>query len=294
MTAVITERTEAPRTRRSKALRRFASDRLAVGAAVVIPVLVLVAILAPWLSPYGPAQVSFTELTAPPSPTHLFGTDNLGRDVFTRILYGGRVSLSAGILSVTAALVIGTFMGLLAGYFGGWVDEVLMRLVDALLALPFLVLAITLAAVLGASLQNAMLAITVATIPTFARIARGEVLAALALDYVQAGRAIGASNMRVLFRHILPNAAGPIIVQISLSIANAVLTESSLSFLGLGVQPPTPSWGSMLNVARGYLATAPWLALFPGIALFVTVLSFSLVGEGLRAAMDPRGGLRRP
>lgn len=280
--------------RRSKAMRRFLANRLAVTGAIVIPVLLIVAIFAPLLSPYGPAQVSFTELLAPPSAAHLFGTDNLGRDVLSRILFGGRVSLSAGVLSVTVALVIGTLMGLVAGYFGGWLDEVLMRIVDALLALPFLVLAITLAAVLGPSLRNAMLAISVATIPAFARIARGEVLAARELDYVQAGRAIGASDLRILMRHIFPNAAGPVIVQVSLSIANAVLTESSLSFLGMGVQPPTPSWGSMLDVARGYLSTAPWMALFPGVALFITVLSFSLVGEGLRAAMDPRGSVRQP
>lgn len=274
--------------RKNKALGRFLANKLAVFGALILLVFAAVALLAPVISPYDPAQASFTNLRSAPSPEHAFGTDELGRDNLTRVLYGARVSLSAGLVSVTLAMLSGTFFGLIAGYFRGWLDELIMRVVDAMLALPFLVLAITLAAILGPSLQNTMLAIAIVTAPAFARVARGEVLAQREREYVQAAQALGASSGRTLWRHLLPNISGPLIVQTSLAIANAVLAESSLSFLGLGVQPPTPSWGSMLNTARGYLADAPWLAIFPGLAIFLTVLAFNLVGDGLREALDPR------
>lgn len=279
----------SPRARRkNKALGRFLANRLAVFGALILLTFAALALLAPVLSPYDPAQASFTNLRSAPSAEHLFGTDELGRDNLTRVLYGARVSLSAGLVSVTLALLVGTLFGLIAGYVRGWLDELIMRVVDAMLALPFLVLAITLAAILGPSLQNTMLAIAIVTAPAFARVARGEVLAQREREYVQAAQALGASGSRTVWRHLLPNISGPLIVQTSLAIANAVLAESSLSFLGLGVQPPTPSWGSMLNTARGYLADAPWLAIFPGLAIFLTVLAFNLVGDGLREALDPR------
>lgn len=274
--------------RQNKALRRFLHNRLAVFGAIVLALFGLLALLAPVISPYDPAQASFTDLRSAPSAQHYFGTDELGRDTLARVLYGARISLSAGLVSVALAMVSGTFFGLIAGYFRGWPDELIMRVVDAMLALPFLVLAITLAAILGPSLQNTMLAIAIVTAPAFARVARGEVLAQREREYVQAAQALGASNSRTVLRHLLPNISGPLIVQTSLAIANAVLAESSLSFLGLGVQPPTPSWGSMLNTARGYLADAPWMAIFPGVAIFLTVLAFNLVGDGLREAFDPR------
>lgn len=274
--------------RNSKALRRFLANRLAVFGAVTLVLFGLLALLAPVISPYDPAQASFTDLRTAPSAQHYFGTDELGRDTLARVLYGARISLSAGLVSVALAMVSGTFFGLIAGYFRGWPDELIMRVVDAMLALPFLVLAITLAAILGPSLQNTMLAIAIVTAPAFARVARGEVLAQREREYVQAAQALGASDSRTVLRHLLPNISGPLIVQTSLAIANAVLAESSLSFLGLGVQPPTPSWGSMLNTARGYLADAPWMAIFPGVAIFLTVLAFNLVGDGLREAFDPR------
>lgn len=278
-----------PRKRLSAPVRRFLRNKLAVAGAVVLTLLTLAALLAPWISPAQPSQIFFSELRAAPSRAHWFGTDDLGRDILTRVIYGARVSLSAGLVSVTLALVIGTTMGLVAGYARGWLDDLLMRIVDALLALPFLVLAIALAAILGPSLQNTMIAIAVVTVPVFARITRGEVLAQREREYVQAAQALGAPDLRVVLRHLLPNISGPLIVQTSLAIATAILAESSLSFLGLGVQPPEPSWGSMLNSARGYLAEAPWMAVFPGAAIFLAVLAFNLLGDGLRDALDPRG-----
>lgn len=279
-----------PAWRQNKSLRRFLANRLAVFGAVILTVFGLLALLAPVISPYDPAQASFTDLRSAPSAGHYFGTDELGRDTLARVLYGARVSLSAGLVSVALAMVSGTFFGLIAGYFRGWADEVIMRVVDAMLALPFLLLAITLAAILGPSLRNTMLAIAIVTAPAFARVARGEVLAQREREYVQAAQALGASSSRTVLRHLLPNISGPLIVQTSLAIATALPAESSLSFLGLGVQPPTPSWGSMLNTARGYLAEAPWMAIFPGLAIFLTVLAFNLVGDGLREAFDPRAG----
>lgn len=271
-----------------KAWLRFLSHRMGVLGGLVLASFVLGALFAPWLSPALPTETHFDRLLQPPSWAHPFGTDELGRDVFSRVLYGGRVSLAVGVVSVSLALVLGGLWGLVAGYAGGWLDSVLMRLVDALLAFPFLVLAIALAAALGPGVTNSMLAITIVISPAVARLVRGQVLAELGKDYVAAAVALGASHARVLFRHILPNLWGPLIVQGSLSTANAILAEATLSFLGLGVQPPTPSWGSMLNVARGYLESAPWLAVFPGTAIFVVVLSFNLLGDALRDALDPR------
>jgi ABC-type dipeptide/oligopeptide/nickel transport system permease subunit len=277
---------------RSKTLRRFTANRLAVAGLIIVLLLSMVALLSPYISPFDPAKQDFSALLQPSSAAHLLGTDELGRDTLSRVLYGARISLSAGLVSVALALLVGTALGLVAGFVGGWLDELIGRLVDALLAFPFLILAISLAAILGPSLQNTMLAIAIVTTPAFARVTRAQVLAQRELDYVQAASALGASNGRTLLRHILPNISGALIVQASLAIAEAVLAESTLSFLGLGVQPPTPSWGSMLNTARGYLQTAPWLALAPGVIIFLTVLAFNLLGDGLRDALDPRGRTR--
>lgn len=277
-----------PRLRLSKPVRRFLKNKLAVVGAVILLIFSVMAVFAPVVAPADPSQIFFSDLRAAPGGTHPFGADELGRDIFSRVVYGARVSLSAGLVSVTLALVTGTALGMLAGYFRGWVDEVIMRLVDAMLALPFLVLAIALAAILGPSLQNTMIAIAIVSAPAFARITRGEVLAQREREYVQAAQALGARDSRLILRHLLPNISGALIVQTSLAIANAILAESSLSFLGLGIQPPAPSWGSMLNAARGYLSEAPWMALFPGMAIFLTVLAFNLVGDGLREAIDPR------
>ncbi|WP_102124780.1 ABC transporter permease [Deinococcus planocerae] len=280
--------TRLPGQLRFTLLRRCLANPSALVAVVVLLVLTVLSLAAPWITPYGPSTASFDALSRGPSRAHWFGTDDLGRDGFTRTLYGGRVSLTAGIVSVLVAALLGTSLGLLAGYFRGWLDEVLMRVVDALLALPFLVLAIVLAAVFGPSLQNAMLAIAIVTTPSFARMVRGGVLAQREREDVQAANALGAHSLRVILRHVLPNLSGVLIVQITLAIATAVLAESTLSFLSLGVQPSTPSWGVMLDSARGVLTTAPRMALFPGIFTFLTVLAFNLVGDGLREALDPR------
>ncbi|MBO1436900.1 ABC transporter permease [Meiothermus sp. CFH 77666] len=272
----------------NRTLRAFLANRLAIAGVVILLLLVLGATFAPILVPYSPTATDFSALQQGPSAKHWFGTDQLGRDILSRVFYGARVSLAAGLVSVLIALVLGGLIGLVAGFYGGWIDDVLMRLTDAMLAFPFLVLAIALAAVLGPSLQNTMLAIGVVTTPVFARLIRGQVLSERPRDYVQAAVALGGGDGRIIVRHMLPNILGPLIVQVSLSTATAVLAEATLSFLGLGVQPPTPSWGSMLNDARGYLSQAPHMALFPGLAIFLAVLAFNLIGDGLRDAFDPR------
>lgn len=273
----------------AKVLRRFRRNGLAVFGLIVVVLFVALAIAAPWIAPYSPKAISYTAILNAPSGEHLFGTDDLGRDVFSRTVVGARVSLGIGFFSVVIAAVVGTLFGIVSGYLGGWVDEVMMRIVDAMMALPFLVLAIVLSAVLGASLQNTVLAISIVSIPAFARIARGEAVTIKQREFIQAATALGGRSWRILTRHVLPNISGPLIVQATLSTAQAILTESSLSFLGLGVQPPTPAWGSMLNTAKGYLETAPWMALYPGGAIFLIVLALSLLGDGLREAFNPRG-----
>ncbi|WP_424952934.1 ABC transporter permease [Deinococcus sp.] len=276
------------RRERGKTWRRFTANRLGVAGLAVVALLTVLALLAPYIAPFNPARQDFSALLQPAGAAHWLGTDELGRDTLTRVLYGARISLSAGLVSVALALLVGTLLGLVAGFVGGALDELIGRFIDALLAFPFLILAITLAAILGPSLQNTMLAIAIVTTPAFARVTRAQVLAQRELEYVQAAGALGAGSARTLLRHILPNISAALIVQTSLAIAEAVLAESTLSFLGLGVQPPTPSWGSMLNTARGYLQTAPWLALAPGVIIFLTVLAFNLLGDGLRDALDPR------
>lgn len=273
----------------AKVVRRFRRNGLAVFGLILVVLFVVLAIAAPWLAPYSPKAISYTAILNAPSGEHLFGTDDLGRDVFSRTVVGARVSLGIGFFSVLIAAVVGTLVGIVSGYLGGWVDEAMMRIVDAMMALPFLVLAIVLSAVLGASLQNTVLAISIVSIPAFARISRGEAVAIKQREFIQAATALGGRSWRILTRHVLPNISGPLIVQATLSTAQAILTESSLSFLGLGVQPPTPAWGSMLNTAKGYLETAPWMALYPGGAIFLIVLALSLLGDGLREAFNPRG-----
>ncbi len=271
-----------------RALRRLAQRKGAMVALVVILVLVALALLAPMISPYDPARQSWSAVRKAPSALNWFGTDEVGRDILTRILYGARASLSAGVISVAIAIAIGVPVGLVAGYAGGLIDGLISRFTDAMLACPFLILAIALAAFLGPSLTNAMIAIGVTATPLFVRLTRGQVLSVKAEDYVQAARAIGNPHWRIAFRHILPNVLPALLVQATLTIATAIIAEASLSFLGLGQQPPAPSWGSMLNSSQRFLSTAPWMAVFPGLAIFITVLSFNLLGDGLRDALDPR------
>jgi peptide/nickel transport system permease protein len=271
------------------ALRRFISRPVAVGGLAVIVLFIGVAALAPLIAPYDPIATSWTAIRKAPSALHWMGTDENGRDVLSRVIFGARASLLAGVISVLIAAGIGVPAGLLAGFAGGWIDALLSRVVDAMLACPFLILAIALAAFLGPDLANAMIAIGVSTAPRFMRVARAATLDAASNEYVEAARAIGNPAWRVAVRHVLPNIVPPILVQGTLSIAQAIIAEASLSFLGLGQQPPDPSWGSMLNSAQRFLSQAPWLAVFPGVAIFLCVLSFNLVGDGLRDALDPRG-----
>ena len=276
------------RTPAGRAWRRLKERRGAMLGLAVVVVIALCAILAPLIAPYDPAQQSWTAVRKAPSAAHWFGTDEVGRDVLARIVYGARASLAAGLVSIAIALAIGAPLGLVAGYAGGVVDGLISRVVDAMLACPFLILAIALAAFLGPSLTNAMIAIGVTAAPTFVRLTRGQVLSVKGEDYVDAARAAGNRPWRIAVGHILPNVMPQLLVQATLTVATAIIAEASLSFLGLGQQPPAPSWGSMLNSAQRFLVNAPWMAVFPGLAIFVTVLSFNLLGDGLRDALDPR------
>lgn len=273
---------------RSRAFKRFQRRPLALFATGVIVLFVLVAIFAPYLAPYDPAQADFLSVRQAPNETYWLGTDAVGRDILSRVIFGARSSLVAGVISVVIAMTVGVPLGLIAGYYRGLIDEVIMRFTDALLAFPFLILAVALAAALGPSLTNAMIAIGIATAPTFIRLTRGQVLSVQAEDYVQAAKALGTGDLRILLQHVLPNSLAPLLVQATLTIAQAIIAESSLSFLGLGVQPPTPSWGGMLNTARNFINQAPWMAIFPGLSIYITVLAFNLLGDGLRDAFDPR------
>ncbi|MBC7431590.1 MAG: ABC transporter permease [Rubritepida sp.] len=275
-----------------RALRTLLRHRLAMFGLVVVVAFIAAALLAPWISPADPLATSWTAIRRAPSAAHWFGTDENGRDVLSRVLWGARASLLAGAIAVGGALLIGVPIGLLAGLAGGWVDAVISRIADAMLAVPFLILAIALAAFLGPALENAMLAIAISASPVFVRLARGMALEAAATDYAEAARAMGNPPGRTALVHILPNIAPPLLVQATLSIAEAIIAEASLSFLGLGQQPPQPSWGSMLNSAQRFIENAPWLAIFPGMAIFTLVLALNLLGDGLRDALDPRSSRR--
>ncbi len=273
---------------RRRAWRRLKRRKTAMVGLAIIILLVAAAIFAPLIAPYDPAHQSWTAVRKAPSWLHLFGTDESGRDLFSRVIYGARASLLAGVVSVSIALGIGVPVGLVAGYAGGWTDAFISRIADAMLACPFLILAIALAAFLGPSLTNAMIAIGITTTPILVRLTRGQVLSVMNEDYVEAARAVGNPGWRIAARHILPNILPALLVQATLSIATAIIAEASLSFLGLGQQPPAPSWGSMLNTAQRFMTNAPWMAVWPGLAIFLAVLSFNLLGDGLRDALDPK------
>jgi len=271
-----------------RALRRLFRRKGAVAGLVVIAGFIAAAALAPWIAPYDPLATSWSLVRKPPSALHWFGTDDLGRDILSRVIYGARASLVAGAISVGIALGIGVPFGLMSGYRGGFVDALISRITDAMLACPFLILAIALAAFLGPSLGNAMIAIGISTTPIFVRLTRGQTMSVKVEDYIEAARAVGNPRWRIALFHILPNIMPALLVQATLSIAAAIIAEAALSFLGLGQQPPAPSWGSMLNAAQRFLTNAPWMAMWPGLAIFLVVLSFNLVGDGLRDALDPR------
>lgn len=280
---------QAPRTYGFRyLLRRYARNRLSLVGMWIVLLIVVTAAAAPWLAPYDPTKPDFVNTLQRPTSAHLLGTDDLGRDVLSRVIYGTRISLLAGVISVGIAVLVGLPLGLVSGFYRGRLDDVLMRITDAMLSFPFLVLALALVAVLGAGLDRAMIAIGIVFMPAFIRLARGQVLSEREQNYVEAARALGAGDGRLLRKHILPNILSPVLVQSSLSTATAITAEATLSFLGLGTQPPTPSWGSMLNFAQPYLGTAPWMAIYPGIAIFATVLALNVLGDGLREALDPR------
>jgi peptide/nickel transport system permease protein len=273
---------------RSPFARKFLANKGAVIGLAVLLLFVLAALLAPWIAPYDPLKANFLAVRKAPSLLHWLGTDELGRDLFSRLLWGARSSLLAGAVSVAIAMAIGVPLGLLAGYFGGKCDAVISRIMEALLSCPFLVLAIALGAFLGPSLTNAMIAIGLSAMPIFARLTRGQVLAIRHEDYLEGARAIGLPDRWIILRYVLPNVLSPLVVQATLTIASAILAEASLSFLGLGQQPPLPSWGSMLNTAKNFMEQAPWMSIAPGVAIYVTVLCFNLLGDGLRDALDPK------
>ena len=289
MTAVDTIAVASPRSRRRRLLRkRFLRRPMAVAGLIVVLGFVVMAAAAPWLAPYAPSATDFNALLAHPSSNHLLGTDSLGRDVLSRIIWGARASMQAGFFSTMLALIVAVPIGMIAGYYRGWVDTVAARITDVLLAFPFLILAVGFSAILGPSLLNATLALGIGAAPPLIRIARGETLALREEDYVPAAIANGAGDATIIFRHILPNMTSTLIVQATVTIPLAIVGEAVLSFLGLGVQPPTPSWGTMLQDAQSYLAQAPRLAIFPGIALVLAALAFNVLGDGLRDILDPR------
>lgn len=269
------------------ASRRLLANRSAVAGMCLIGLFVTLAVLAPLVATHGPIDARLQDRLKPPSAEHFFGTDNLGRDVFTRVLYGARISLWVGVFAVTLGLVSGSFIGLVSGFAGGWLDGLAMRVMDIVLAFPRTLLAIAIVATRGPGLENTMLAIGVVSIPVYARLARSMVLSLKERDYVLASRCLGASSPRLLFRHVFPNAVSPLMVQGTLEIAVAIVEAAALGFLGLGAQPPEPEWGLMLTDARNFLLNAPWAMIFPGLAIMLSSLAFNLMGDGLRDALDP-------
>lgn len=271
-----------------EAWRSYKKSKVAlIGAGIVIFV-VFLAIFGPLLAPQGMNEQDLSQRLLPPSAEHWFGTDDFGRDIFSRIILGARISIAVGFFSVMLSIIVGTFLGIIAGYYGGWLDTIISRIFDILLAFPSILLAIAIVSILGPSLQNALIAIAIINIPNFGRLVRSKVLSVKQEEYIMAARAIGMKNKRILWKHILPNSMTPVIVQGTLAIATAIIEAAALGFLGLGAQAPTPEWGKMLADARIYLLNAPWTIVFPGVAIMITVLGFNLMGDGLRDALDPK------
>jgi peptide/nickel transport system permease protein len=268
--------------------RRLVRSPSLVAGAIVLVLIIAAAVGARQIAPYSPIDQAFTEQLRPPSSAHLFGTDEFGRDIFSRVVFGARIALAAGVLADGIAASLGILLGIVSGYFGGWVDSTVMRIVDVMLAFPYLLLAMIVVAILGPGLTNAMIAIGIVYTPQFSRLVRGAVLAIRGQEFVEAATALGAGAVRILGRHLLPNVLSPIIVMTTLTIGFTIVETAGLSFLGLGASPPTPEWGSMLATGRSYMLTAPWIATFPGLAILVTVVGFNLVGDGLRDLLDPR------
>jgi glutathione transport system permease protein len=280
---------ERVRTPWSEFWRKFKAQHVALAAGVFVLLLVLLAVLAPWLVPFDAENYfDYDAINARPSAAHWFGVDALGRDIFSRILMGTQISLAAGFISVAVGAVLGTVLGLLAGYYGGWWDRIVMRISDVLFAFPGILLAIGIVAILGNGMVNVIFAVAIFSVPAFARLVRGNTLVVKNLTYIEAVRSIGASDWTIITRHIFPATISSVVVYFTMRIGTSIITAASLSFLGLGAQPPTPEWGAMLNEARADMVTAPHIALFPSLAIFLTVLAFNLLGDGLRDALDPK------
>ncbi|MFS8535358.1 MAG: ABC transporter permease [Limnochordales bacterium] len=283
--AAETARVEAPRWR---VLRRLARNRLAMLGLAIIAIFVALAVLAPWIAPHDPLRSSFAKRLQPPSAEHWLGTDELGRDMFSRLLYGARISLRVGLISVAIGIVIGVPLGAISAYYGGWVDLIVQRVIDVMLAFPGILLAIVLVSTLGVGLENVMIAVGVVSIPVYTRLVRGSALALKRKDFVEAARAAGARDLVIIARHILPNCVAPVIVQSTLQVGSSILWAAGLGFLGLGAQPPTPEWGTILSRGRQYLLVAPHITTATGLSIMLVVLGFNLLGDGLRDALDPR------
>lgn len=271
-----------------EAWRSYKKSKVAIIGAAIVLFVVFLALFGPLLAPQGMNEQDLSQRLLPPSAQYWFGTDDFGRDIFSRIILGARISIAVGFFSVMLSIIVGTFLGIIAGYYGGWLDTIISRIFDILLAFPSILLAIAIVSILGPSLQNALIAIAIINIPNFGRLVRSKVLSVKQEEYIMAARAIGMKNKRILWRHILPNSMTPVIVQGTLAIATAIIEAAALGFLGLGAQAPMPEWGKMLADARIYLLNAPWTIVFPGLAIMLTVLGFNLMGDGLRDALDPK------
>lgn len=269
-------------------IRAFMKNKLAVAGAVLLLTMIVFAALSPIIAPYGFDEQNYEIARQTPSLQHLAGTDELGRDIFSRILYGGRVSLTIGIISVGIGLIFGGSLGVIAAYYGGVTETVIMRVIDVLMAIPSIILSISICAALGSGIVNTMIAVGISSIPTYARVFRSSVISEKSKEYIEAARAVGAGNARIILKHILPNSIAPVIVQASLGVAQAITTAASLSFIGLGIQPPNPEWGALLSSGRQYIRDFPHMVVYPGIAIMLTVLALNLIGDGLRDALDPR------
>lgn len=271
-----------------EAWRSFRKNKLAIVGTFIVLFFIILAIFAPLIAPQGIDDKELVKRLQPPSSEHWFGTDDFGRDILSRIIYGARISLWVGFFAVLGSAIVGSLLGILAGYYGKWVDNIISRVFDILLAFPSILLALAVVAILGPSLQNALIAIAIINVPNFGRLIRSRVLSVKEEEYITAARAVGMKDRRILFSHILPNSMAPIIVQGSLAIATAIIEAAALGFLGMGAQPPNPEWGKMLADSKNYLVQAPWTMIFPGIAIMLTVLGFNLMGDGLRDALDPK------